>query len=222
LKVPRYSTVVRATAAAAHGYAVYSYVPGHALTPSALSTSERGAAADAIATFLRSLHGYQPSESTAACLPRVDERLYAIEIRELADRVILPDLSTAQARRLGEWFDWYLDTPGGVSVSPAVIHADLGRDHVLVSEGRVTEVIDFSDVSFGDPDYDFSSLFIDVGEEFTIDAARRYGHPDTQCLLEKLRYFDIVDQVDTIVNGNGQALPGQREQAWDRLRQCLR
>ena len=97
----------------------------------------------------------------------------------------------------------------------------LGTDHVLVTDDRVTGVIDFSDVSFGDPDYDFSSLYLDVCEEFTIDVARRYGHPDTERLLEKLRYFEVADQVDTIVDRDGQALPGQREQAWQRLRHRL-
>jgi aminoglycoside 2''-phosphotransferase len=137
----------------------------------------------------------------------------------VTDRVILPDLSTAQANRLPERFAWYLDTPA--SVSPVVIHGDLSRDHILVSESRVTGVIDFSDVSFGDPGYDFSSLFIDVGEEFTSDVARCDGHPNPQLLLEKLRHFDVADQIDTIVNGDGRSLPGQREAAWERLYRCL-
>jgi aminoglycoside phosphotransferase (APT) family kinase protein len=80
--------------------------------------------------------------------------------------------------------------PVSFSFTPVVIHADLSRDHDLTSEGRVTGVIGFSDVSCGDPDYDFWSLFIDVGEDFTIDVARRYGHADVERLLEKLRYFD--------------------------------
>jgi aminoglycoside phosphotransferase (APT) family kinase protein len=111
---------------------------------------------------------------------------------------------------LEQWFAWYLGAPASFSFSPVVRHADFSRDHILVSNGRVTGVIDFSDVSFGDPDYDFSSLFIDLGEDFTIDVARRYGHQDPQALLEKLRYFDIADQIDTIMNGDGWALPGQR------------
>lgn len=221
LKVPLYVTVSRTSAAATHGYAVYSFIPGDPLTPLELSVSDRGAAADAIAAFLRSLHGYQPSEPTAACLKRGDERAHAVNLRDLADRIVVPRLSSAEAKRLREWFTWYLDTPASFSFSPVVVHADLNREHVLVSERRVTGVIDFSDVSFGDPDYDFSSLFIDVGEEFTIDVARRYGHPDSQHLLEKLRYFDVADQIDTIVNGDGCALPGQQEAAWQRLYRYL-
>lgn len=221
LEVPRYVNVSRTSTAAAHGYAVYSFVRGDALTLSDLSVSERGAAADAIVAFLRSVHGCQLSKSTAACLQRVDERAEALNLRELAERVVVPRLSTVEAKHLRESFASYLERLASFSVSPVVIHADFGKDHVLTSDGRVTGVIDFSDVSFGDPDYDFSSLYIDVGEDFTIDVARRYGHADPQRLLEKLRYFDIADQIDTIANGEGCALPGQREAAWQRLRQCL-
>ena len=74
---------------------------------------------------------------------------------------------------------------------------------------------------FGDPDYDFSSLFGDVGEAFALDVARLYGHADLERLATKLRYFAITDQIDTIVNGDGRAIPGQREASWKRLRQCL-
>ncbi|MGQ0736972.1 MAG: aminoglycoside phosphotransferase family protein [Acidobacteriota bacterium] len=130
-------------------------------------------------------------------------------------------MSTTQVKRLDERLAWYLNTPANFALAPVVLHADFSRDHILVSQGRVTGIIDFSDVSFGDPDCDFSSLFIDVGEDFTMEVARRYGHPDPQHLVEKLRYFDIADQIDTIVNGEGCALPGQLEQAWERLRRCL-
>jgi hypothetical protein len=47
------------------------------------------------------------------------------------------------------------------------------------------------------------------------------ANADVERLLEKLRYFDITDQIDTIVNGDGWALAGQREAAWERLGRCL-
>jgi aminoglycoside 2''-phosphotransferase len=221
LRVPRYVIVSRASTAAAHGYAAYAFIPGRTLTPSALTAAERDAAADAIATFLRSLHGHRPLESGAGRLPRTDGRAHTLELRALADRVVCPELSSAQASRLHDWFGWYLDAPGHFSFSPVVIHGDFGSDHVLASEGRVTGVIDFSDVAFGDPDSDFASLSADVGEGFTLDVARRYGHADLDRLAEKLRYFEIADQVDTIVKGGGWALPGQGQAAWTRLRQRL-
>jgi aminoglycoside phosphotransferase (APT) family kinase protein len=97
--------------------------------------------------------------------------------------------------------------------------ADLCADHLLVTDHTVTGAIDFSDVSVGDPDYDFSSLLIDVGEDFTMEVARRYGHPNLDLSKTKLRFFATADLVDTILHGDGRALKGQQELAWSRLRQ---
>jgi len=40
-------------------------------------------------------------------------------------------------------------------------------------------------------------------------------------LRRKCRYFAIVDQIGTIVDGPGQALAGQEDAAWRRLRRFL-
>ena len=111
----------------------------------------------------------------------------------------------------------YIENSGNFSFTPVVCHCDLGAEHILTVNQAVVGVIDFSDVSFGDPDYDFSPLFIDVGEEFTIEVAQRYGHLNLDQLKAKLRYFAVADFVDTIVHGEGQALEGQQELAWQRL-----
>ena len=66
-----------------------------------------------------------------------------------------------------------------------------------------------------------SALFLDIGEEFTLDVAQRYRHSNPELLLKKLQYFEVADHIDTIVNGEGWALPGQRESAWQRLRECV-
>jgi aminoglycoside phosphotransferase (APT) family kinase protein len=221
LSVPRYAKVVRASTAAAHGYAVYAYVPGRALDLLSMSRDERGAAADRIATFFQVLHGLHMIESIELQLPHDDECAGAVELRRLAERVVLPQLSTAQARCLMDRFDWYVETQANFSFEAVVIHADLCAEHILVDNRLVSGIIDFADVSLGDPDYDFASLCIDVGKDFVVEVARRYGHSDLDRLLAKLQYFEVADHVDTIVNGEGWALPGQREAAWQRLRECV-
>ncbi|HEX2715966.1 MAG TPA: phosphotransferase [Candidatus Acidoferrales bacterium] len=90
-----------------------------------------------------------------------------------------------------------------------------------MENNAVSGVIDFGDVNWGDPDYDFMYLFVDFGLAFTLDVARRYGHADIGRLQDKLRYYGIVDQIDTIREGRGRSLPGQKEEAWQRLRQLL-
>ena len=85
----------------------------------------------------------------------------------------------------------------------------------------MTGVIDFGDANWGDPDYDFMYLFVDFGLAFVEDVARRYGHPNLTRLRNKVRYFGIVDQIDTILEDEGRALNGQKEKAWLRLEQLL-
>ncbi len=65
-------------------------------------------------------------------------------------------------------------------------------------------------------------LFIDFGQAFVEEVARRYRHSDLEQLMIKLRYFDLVDQIDTILHGVGQALEGQEDAAWRRLKELLR
>ena len=85
----------------------------------------------------------------------------------------------------------------------------------------VTGVIDFGDVNWGDPDYDFMYVFVDFGLAFVEDVARRYGHPDLTRLRNKVRYFGIVDQIDTILEDEGRAFDAQKEKARLRLEQFL-
>jgi len=222
LAVPRYTHVAQQSRAAAHGYAVYRYVPGSAMDVSALNERQRATAAEAIATFLRSLHGLQPRADVAALLPREDPRVVAEHYFARTTREIAPTLEPCEAARLVEQFETYLSTPENVSFQPVVLHADFSREHIVMDDSVVSGVIDFEDVNWGDPDYDFMYLFVDFGHAFVEDAARRYGHPNVEQLRDKLHYFALVDQIQTILDGSGRALEGQEDDAWRRLKRLLR
>lgn len=221
LAVPEYVKVAPDSPAVLCGYAAYRYLHGQAMDANALSREKRTSAAGAIATFLRALHGLQPPSFVSSVLPREDERIVAEEYLSRADREIVPKLPPSEARALRTQFETYLGTSGNFSFRPAVLHADLSRDHVLMKDDTIVGVIDFGDVSWGDPDYDFTYLFVDFGQAFIEEVAQRYGHPDVEQLRIKLQYFVLADQIDTILNGAGRALEGQEEAAWRRLKQLL-
>lgn len=221
LAVPRYVQVAPTSPAAAHGYAVYRYLRGHALNVNVLTQAQLAAAADALAAFLRALHSLQPSPAVSALLPQEDERAVAEGYLAQAERAIAPKLSPTEAKALRALFASYLDTPANFLFQPAVLHADFSSDHILAENGSVVAVIDFGDINWGDPDYDFMYLLIDFGQAFVEEVACRYGHPNPEQLMVKLRYFAMVDQIGTILYGAGRALAGQEAAAWLWLRQLL-
>jgi aminoglycoside 2''-phosphotransferase len=222
LAVPRYIRVAPDSPSAPNGYSVYGYLRGGPVDVEALTPASRSAAAQSVANFLQALHGLQPNSDLAARLPREDDRVIAEECLARAEREILPHLETIEAHALCRQFETYLGTPENFSFRPVVLHADLSRDHVLIDNDAVAGVLDFGDVNWGDRDYDFHYLFLDFGEAFAMDVARRYGHPDTEQLLSKVRYFTLVDQIGTILECHGRPLEGQVDAAWARVRQMLR
>jgi aminoglycoside 2''-phosphotransferase len=221
LAVPHYVRLSPDSRAAEHGYAIYAYLRGEALDVNALSGHARGAAAAAIAGFLRALHGLRPTAELGARLPRDDPKAVAEEYFAKANRHIIPELTAPERGVLAERLESQMAESTRRSPSEAVLHADLSADHILVREGEVTGVIDFGDVSWGDPDYDFTYLFVDAGGAFVEEVARRYEHPDIARLMQKVGHFALVDQIDTIVHGPGWALDGQIDAAWRRLRAML-
>jgi aminoglycoside 2''-phosphotransferase len=220
LRVPRYSRVARYSSASPNGYAAYKFLPGGPLDLATVSDVQQDAAAAALAAFLQTLHALRPGPESGVTLPRDDERVAAETFRIHAAREIVPRLAPRAADALMNLFEMHLGTAANFSFEPVVGHADFSPDHIVMTDGVITGVIDFGDVSWVDPDYDFMYLFLSCGLSFTESVARRYGHLDPPRLRRKLLYFAVVDQIDTIVNGEGHASEDQRRSAWltmDRL-----
>jgi aminoglycoside phosphotransferase (APT) family kinase protein len=59
-------------------------------------------------------------------------------------------------------------------VRTALIHADLGPDHLLVRDGRMTGIIDWTDAEIGDPALDLSWLLNGAPAEVAEGVAQTY------------------------------------------------
>ena len=222
LPAPRYLRQARQSTAGPCGYATYRYLRGGSMDLGQLSRQKRVAAATALGGFLRAIHTLQPSPDLAARLPSDDARLIAEQYFARAEREIARKLPPADAGALVRVLEMYLSSPQNFRFTPAILHADLSRDHILIENDTVAGIIDFGDVSWGDPDYDFMYLFVDFGFVFAEEVARAYGHSNLEQLRSKSRYFGIIDQIETILDDGGLALEGQAGQAWQRLTQLLR
>jgi len=214
LPVPRYITVVPVSSATPHGYAVSRYLRGCPLDVAALSPERQAAAAHTLGDFLRVMHSLEPPAEMAARLPHENARLQAEEYYERVTREIAPKLTTAEAQAVIACFEEYLTTPANFAFRPVVLHADLSCDHILMESGSIVGLIDFGDVSWGDPDYDFMYLFAEIGWDFVHRIARAYGHSRLEQLRRRVEYYYVLDLASTILDGDGYALEGQQEASW--------
>jgi aminoglycoside 2''-phosphotransferase len=213
---------VRKSAGAPFGYTTYRYLPGEAVNPDRLSGRARSALAADLADFLRALHDVRPGPELERILPREDARTVSMLYQRVAGERVVPHLSDAERQSLADLFSRYLEDPVNFTAPPRILHADLSAQHVLHADESVTGILDWGDVCLGDPDYDFSYLYIGLGEAFVREVARRYEHPDPDRMVRNARYFSVVDQIDTIVYGGGRSLAGDQVAAWQRLRSLLR
>lgn len=220
LPVPEYLHTMPESASEPHGYVVCRYLPGNAIDPRTLTDHERTPLARTLARFLRSLHDIDPTPVTSM-LPRDDERAVVTQYRGDAETLVAPRLSTTEGMRLSEVFAEHLNDERNFNGRSVIVHADFSADHILRVGTSVSGVIDWGDVSIGDPDYDFNYLYEELGEAFVREVAAQYGHADPDRLVRKARYFSIADQIGTIVHGGDDALPGDVESSWEMLRTLL-
>jgi len=102
--------------------------------------------------FLDALHAIDPS---ALAVERLDWlEIYHGQCAEF-ERLVLPLLDEdlrPQAMRL------FREVETLVGFEPALIHADLGPEHLLVRDRRLAGVIDWGDMRVGDPALDYAWL----------------------------------------------------------------
>ncbi len=119
--------------------------------------------ADGVRAFLEALHAL---DASGLPVERPDwVEAYRDQCAEF-ERLVLPLLERdrhAQAKRL------FGDTEILVDFKPALLHADLGPEHLLVRDGRLAGVIDWGDMRLGDPALDYAWLLNGPFADWDVD-----------------------------------------------------
>jgi aminoglycoside phosphotransferase (APT) family kinase protein len=89
-----------------------------------------------------------------------------------------------------------------------LVHSDLGAEHILHLDGRLTGVIDWSDAAVGDPALDFARLYRDFGEAFLAEALDAYGGLDGA--MPRIEFFARCAALEDLAYA---AASGRREYA---------
>lgn len=160
--VPRFIYVADRSDIFPHPFVGYRKLPDIPLSaaPAARIAPERLAAH--IGRFLTALHGF-PTERAVACgVAAVSPEAWRAQyIGMLADlRPLFPRMTPPEQARAEALFAAYLDHPEHFRFAPVLLHRDLGGDHLLLDlrNGDLAAVIDWGDLSIGDPAQDFCGL----------------------------------------------------------------
>lgn len=161
----------------------YEVIRGQALTPGDLTWMEARAAAIAgqVADFLTALHSIPVARAVAVGLvpTSVDDwRAEYAAFRDWSRAHAAPLLPPGVRAGLERLWTSYLDEPDNFRFQPALIHRDLGIEHVLLGhDGDLAGVIDWGDAAVGDPAIDFAGFLGGLGERFARQVIARWNGP---------------------------------------------
>ncbi|ADD46055.1 phosphotransferase family protein [Stackebrandtia nassauensis] len=143
-------------------YMVYPRLPGRGLEP--------GDRVRAVAPMLAELHAFpvdRAAELLGCAVTAEAWRDDYLEIGKWVEGEVLPVLDGELRDRVRREYDATL--PDLAAISPALIHRDLGCEHILTDPetGMPTGIIDFETATVGDPAIDYVGLLVTFGEQVT-------------------------------------------------------
>ena len=156
-----------------HGqpYAGYRRIPGRPLSGRPFTDIILAAeVAGFIAEALCSLHEVPTTLVAESCgvEPTIEawQQRYH-ELRETVRARVSPLLDTRSRDAVERGFDRFFDEELATLEDVTLVHCDLGCEHILIEEAgmAVTGLIDFEDVTIGDPAIDFVGVYVTFGME---------------------------------------------------------
>jgi aminoglycoside phosphotransferase (APT) family kinase protein len=139
--------------------------------------------AEPFAAFLRSLHGPAPADAPTNRFRGVPLRARAAALAERMQRLASrTSLITPRIRDIGRTA---LDAP--LDLAPTWVHGDLHSRNVLVANGAIAGVIDWGDLTAGDPATDLAATWMLFADPQARQAALA-GYPGlTEATVQRAR-----------------------------------
>jgi aminoglycoside phosphotransferase (APT) family kinase protein len=118
-------------------------LPGEPFTDGTIDTGR------ALGAFLKALHAVDTAEAVAygaldAAAATAEKTAFLGECRDQIVPLLPPEVRTTALELLDRV----------ANVRTALVHSDLGPDHILTTDGQITGIIDWTDAVIGDPALD--------------------------------------------------------------------
>ena len=158
-------------------YAAYRRIPGRPLSGRPFTAIGLAAlVAGSIGASISALHDIPTALVAEACGSKPTVEAWRQRYRALSDEVserLMPLLESNLAAAVERGFSRFLEVELATLEDVALVHCDLGCEHILIGDdgSTVTGLIDFEDVSIGDPVIDFVGIYVTYGME-TVERVR--------------------------------------------------
>ncbi len=182
-----------------------------------------GARAVEVAAFLSALHRFPVERAAELGLPcPVWEESVGRRLDEFSSRVT-PLLEPPERSLADRRFAEFRENPANFAFRPAVIHADLGPEHMLCDpDGRLVGVIDWTDAHVGDPALDFAWLLKGLGASFAAELVAAYEGDVQATFVDRAAFFHLLGPWHEVLYGVDFGLPQHVESGLAGVRERLR
>lgn len=175
-----------------NGWAGYRYIEGEQLFADyfmALTDQERETIAQQLAHFLSIIHRLDRQQyPVLRCVSITSLTQDQLEMKDLMRRHLTGRLTPADQRLADEVvneIDKILDT----DLPSVFTHTDIYNAHLLWNRSKQRlGLIDFADMSIGDPAFDFAELY-EYGESFVAEVYHQYTGPKDDTMLDRARVY---------------------------------
>lgn len=173
----------------------YPYVPGERFGSEvygAWNDEQQSAFIEQLASIVRAIHAYPLARAESLGMPRMTFEDFTNERWQMAERVLPEHLSPAEVAAFVSLRQRALDRSRADDV---FLHGDLSYRNIRVDRtvGRVSGIIDWSDMKRGDPLYDFRRLYEHVGSAMTARLLKA-AYPETDSVesMSAIRYYCLA------------------------------
>ena len=182
----------------------------------------RTSAAD-VAAFLSALHRFPVARAGELGLPNDEWAMAVARKLDEFERRVLPLLGASERAVAKRRFDRFRNDAASFAFRPALIHADLGPEHLLCdAEGRLVGVIDWTDARIGDPALDFAWLLHGLGPAFATELLAAYEGEVDATVAERAAFFHLLGPWHEVTYGLDRELPAYVESGLAGVRERLR
>ncbi len=185
-------------------YVGYKKIAGVVLTNKifqCLKKNEQHFLEKTIAEFLYQLHSFSVEALQNCGLETMNLFDEYAENFENAKKLIFSEISKNKREIISRLFTEYLSDENNFTYAPTLVHNDFSKDHILYDSvnKEIAGIIDFGDIAFGDPDYDFLYLFDEFGEDFLEKILEYYQSGNRKQLVKKLYFFSLANKIQIVL-----------------------